>query len=336
MFHFSGVENAAFQKQESSPQKPEPTESEVYFADVSSCCNISVRNDGQDSSLYDEALERETHKPRLTSLQKPDNAEMSNNQLLQNFTETISSSTATEDEDYLAHRMNNRQMSTRSRMPFPLPSSDELQEFTTDPCVNLIPKDISQNSLCSSVQTPMTETTDDAMSPVDCTVNYFPDSTKDLTPKHRPFMNEHFLAPDAQYEVIPEQDNFRSNSSNLTNTISTVNNYGKNFYGQAKPSFGYNQASVKNTPPKTLNLNHGSPAKRNLGSNISTLIQNLGGNAVGLLYGEANSGGDEEEVQVQGCHSDETMDSGWQSGSEKLEVKKADNTEQSTSKPVNV
>ncbi|XP_063230547.1 uncharacterized protein LOC134535403 [Bacillus rossius redtenbacheri] len=37
--------------------KVEPTESEVYFADVSSCCNVSVRNDGQDSSLYDEAVD---------------------------------------------------------------------------------------------------------------------------------------------------------------------------------------------------------------------------------------------------------------------------------------
>lgn len=61
-----GVENAAFQKQENSPVKAEPTESEVYFADVSSCCNISVRNDGQDSSLYDEALE--SQKSRLISL----------------------------------------------------------------------------------------------------------------------------------------------------------------------------------------------------------------------------------------------------------------------------
>ncbi|ERL83499.1 hypothetical protein D910_00521, partial [Dendroctonus ponderosae] len=65
-----GVENAAFQKQENSPQKPETSESEVYFADVSSCCNISVRNEGQDSGLYDEAMENRQKSGRLISLQK--------------------------------------------------------------------------------------------------------------------------------------------------------------------------------------------------------------------------------------------------------------------------
>ena len=314
-----GVENAAFQKQENSPQKPETSESEVYFADVSSCCNISVRNDGQDSSLYDEALE--SQKARLMSLQKPECKEQ--NQLLQNFQENISSSTVTEDEDYLAHRMGNRQMSTRSRMPFPLPSSDELNEFSAETCMQLLPKDISQNSLCSSVQTPMTETTDDGLTPVDC-CNYFPDKPSE---HHRPF-TEHFLAPDAQYEVV--QDQVRQNSSNLTSTISGLNNFGPNYYNQTKPNFNYNTNSPKNVPPKSLNLNPQSPSRRNIGSNISALIQNLGGNPAGLLYGEANSA-DDEEIQGQACHSDGTMDSGWHSGSEKIENKKQENNE-----PVNV
>lgn len=108
-----GVENAAFQNQEGGQQKltGEPTESEVYFADVSSCCNISVRNDGQDSSLYDEALD--TQKPRLMSLQCVHKQQRSNdsdvaagNKILQNFQEAnISSSTVTEDEDYLVSVM---------------------------------------------------------------------------------------------------------------------------------------------------------------------------------------------------------------------------------------
>ncbi|KAJ8980143.1 hypothetical protein NQ317_014637 [Molorchus minor] len=313
-----GVENAAFQKQENSPQKPEATESEVYFADVSSCCNISVRNDGQDSSLYDEALE--TQKPRLISLQKPESIDVNTNQLLQNFQENISSSTVTEDEDYLAHRMGNRQMSTRSRMPFPLPNSDELSEFTTESCMQLLPKDISQNSLCSSVQTPMTESTDDAITPEECCSNYFQENNNDQTPKHRCFANpklNHYLAPDAQYEVIPEQENFRQNSSNLTNTISGLNNFEQNYYNQNKQNFGYNSPGSKAIPPKTLNLNQ--QTRRNIGTNISALIQNLGGNPAGLLYGDANT---EYEIQGQGCHSDGTMDSGWQSGSEKTDGKK--------------
>ncbi|KAJ8928826.1 hypothetical protein NQ314_018558, partial [Rhamnusium bicolor] len=326
-----GVENAAFQQQENSPQKPEATESEVYFADVSSCCNISVRNDGQDSSLYDEALE--TQKPRLLSLQKSEVMDVNSvntNQLLQNFQENISSSTVTEDEDYLAHRMGNRQMSTRSRMPFPLPCSNELSDFTTESCMQLLPKDISQNSLCSSVQTPLTETTDDAISPDECCGNYFQDKTEQST-KHRGFTNstlDHYLAPDAQYEVIPEQDNFRQNSSNLTNTISGLNNFEQNYYNQNKSNFNYNTSCSKNIPPKTLNLNQ--QARRNIGTNISALIQNLGGNPAGLLYGENI----EDEIQGQGCHSDGTMDSGWQSGSEKTDRKQE--TSDTTHKPVNV
>ncbi|XP_015836932.1 uncharacterized protein LOC658369 isoform X2 [Tribolium castaneum] len=273
-----GVENAAFQKQE-TPQKPETSESEVYFADVSSCCNISVRNDGQDSSLYDEALV-DSQKPRLMSLQKPECQQ-----------ENHPPSSVPQDEDYLTHRMGNRQMSTRSRMPFPLPS-EEL------PDLQLLPKDISQNSL-SSVQSPMTETTDDGLTPVDC-CNYFPEKA----------FTEHFLAPDAQYEVVQE-------SSNLTNTISGLNNFGQSYYNQNKSGFNYT------TSPKNV------PNRRNIGSNISALIQNLGGNAAGLLYGEANSA--DEEVQGQGCHSDGTIDSGWHSGSEKVESKKVDGDE-----PVNV
>jgi hypothetical protein len=69
MSHLQGVTNAAFQVQEGLELqdqqgqilcgKNEPTESEVYFADVSSCCNVSVRNDG---SLYDEALDPQKHR----------------------------------------------------------------------------------------------------------------------------------------------------------------------------------------------------------------------------------------------------------------------------------
>ncbi|KAJ8887942.1 hypothetical protein PR048_007426 [Dryococelus australis] len=57
---------AHLQGQELLCNKAEPTESEVYFADVSSCCNVSVRNDGQDSSLYDEAVD--PRKQRLVNV----------------------------------------------------------------------------------------------------------------------------------------------------------------------------------------------------------------------------------------------------------------------------
>lgn len=322
-----GVENEAFQKQENSPQKQEPTESEVYFADVSSCCNISVKNDGQDSSVYDEAVD--TQKPRLISLQcvhKQNKENAANKQLLQSFQENIASAAVAEDEEYLIQRMGKMQMSTRSRLPFPLPSNESLSEVA-DPCMQLLPKDISQNSLCSSVQTPLTETTDDAVTPESPS---FPKSAYFQEKKpQKPFSNDQFLAPDAQYEIIDEQDSFRQNPnapsfSNLTNTISGLSNYGQSYI---QPNF---VQKYKNTPPKTLNLNQSN--RRNLGSNISTLIQNLGVNPAGLLYGEAHSA--EDEIQGQGCHSDGTMDSGWQSGSEKQEKK--EDCEVSAHKSVNI
>ncbi|KAF7284916.1 hypothetical protein GWI33_017396 [Rhynchophorus ferrugineus] len=317
-----GVENAAFQKQEPSPQKPETTESEVYFADVSSCCH-SVRNDGQDSSLYDEAMESNQKSARLISLQKPVETKEEKKPQPPEMPQS-------EEEDYLAQRMANRQMSTRSRMPFPLPNSDDL-EFNSDSCLQLLPKDMSQNSLCSSVQTPMTETTDDTISPEECCPKNYIQESVDAMPIHRGFAGatmDQFLAPDAQYEVIPENDGFR-NSSNLANTISGVN-YDQNYYNQGKGSYNFAN-SPKGFPPKSLNLNQ--PNRRNIGSNISALIQNLGGNLTGLLYGEGNA---EEEVQVQGCHSDGTMDSGWQSGSEKAEARNKGDGIGEPQRPVNI
>lgn len=324
-----GVENAAFQQE---TQKMEPTESEVYFADVSSCCNISVRND-HDSSLYDEALD--TQKPRLISLQcihknKPIDVDK-NNAILQTFQENISSSTATEDEEYLAHRMGKRQMSTRSRLPLPLPSA-EAMDNSKETCN--IPKDQSQNSICSSVQTPMTETTDDgSITPTfvtDCCINYL-DGNETNDGRLRSFPSNSFLAPDAQYEVIQEHNtqrlnynNDNTNSCNLTNTISGVNSFNQNYmqnnfnnknnYSNNNHQQQQQQQQQTGSPKAAASSNLQSPSRRNLGTNISALIQNFGVNHA-LLYGE-NSGID-DEMQGHGCQSDGTMDSGWQSGSEK-------------------
>lgn len=90
----------------------------------------------------------------------------------------------------------------------------------------------------------------------------------------------------------------------------------------------------QNVPPKSLNL--GLPSsRRNIGSNISTLIQNLGVNHVGLLYSDSKCS-ENEELQGQGSHSDGTIDSGWQSGSEKIEHKVDGVSESNTHKSVNV
>ncbi|XP_060531708.1 uncharacterized protein LOC132705112 isoform X2 [Cylas formicarius] len=174
-----GVENAAFQKHEKNPQKPETSESEVYFADVSSCCNISVRNDEQDSNLYDEAIEN--RKPVLMYLQKP----------------------APSKDDAMEPAGN-----AKSRSHRPSNSPEEV-DFGTDPHLLLLPKDLSQNSLCGSVQTPVTDTTDDVASPDDSCGNYFQDLQNEQLSKHREFVGRNnFRALDAQYETIPEPSSF--------------------------------------------------------------------------------------------------------------------------------
>lgn len=207
-----------------------------------------------------------------------------------------------ENEDYLSQRMGKRQLSTRSRLPFPLPNPESIRE--SESCLQLLTKDISSNSLASSVQTPMTDSTDcDLQSPtypnsnICCDAPFYQHNQRDADSIHH-----QYLAPDAQYEVVKTTSTF----SNLTNTISCLHG------------------------PQMKML---SPRRQPVGSNISTLIQNLGVNPVGLLYGEANST-DEENVQGHACQSDGTMDSGWQSGSEKQECRSGDSS--LVTRPLNV
>lgn len=75
----------------------EPSESEVYFADVSSCCNLSVDN----YRFYDEEHEQKRHMVQT------------NDESLRN------ANSSTDNEDYLAKRFGKRKPSTRSRLPFP-------------------------------------------------------------------------------------------------------------------------------------------------------------------------------------------------------------------------
>lgn len=247
-----------------------------------------------------------------------------------------------------------RQMSTRSRLPFPLPNPDDHHPKDSNPdvCLQLLTKDISQNSLSSvtsnNAQTPLTDTTDDGLTPItptnpqtfppnDCCINnyYTEQATNSPIRHHRTFssesLDEQFLAPDAQYEVIQSQStltynqrpqNSPSNQSNLTTTISVLNNYQQNhppsnFNNNLNSYLQQNKSIKGKLSSGGGGSNPGSPNRKSISSNISTLIQNLGGNPVGLLYGDVNSVEDEDEVVGiggGGSHSD-AMDSGWQSSS---------------------
>ncbi|XP_059226986.1 uncharacterized protein LOC106090383 isoform X2 [Stomoxys calcitrans] len=184
-----GVENSAFQSSCESTnvglqnmdqqmgESSDPTESEVYFADVSSCCNMSVKND----HYYEDTRASQRTLIPPTSQQQPGQAQSQPHHLHshghaghhhQHQLSNCSSSST--NEDYLAQRFGPRENSIRSRLPFP-----QSTHATTDGFVeNLkilggpnkdntpnhghghIPKDPSCQSMCSVESEAKTEFTD--------------------------------------------------------------------------------------------------------------------------------------------------------------------------------
>uniref|UniRef100_A0A336MFR6 CSON000783 protein n=1 Tax=Culicoides sonorensis TaxID=179676 RepID=A0A336MFR6_CULSO len=132
-----GVENTGFQEHAQNPgqesdhckQGQEPAESEVYFGDVSSCCNISVQND----NFYDDSSSNGGHRNKRST---PN-------------TSSSDKSFSKEDDDYLAQRFGKREPSVRSRLPFPQIPEIYDPSPVVSPRASLIPKDISRQSMCS-------------------------------------------------------------------------------------------------------------------------------------------------------------------------------------------
>lgn len=301
----AGVENCAFMSAENGDeQKLEPTESEVYFADVSSCCNNSVKND----NFYDETNQR-----RLEKYGKEEN------------------------EDYLVQRYGKREASIRCRAPFPqmIPEDYEKPQMhipLVAPRPSLMHKDISRQSMCSVDSGEKTDFTD--LSPATpgsgfgqnytivenqevhyqsrshFSTNYkkndfsepsgsnfvasFPFSCNEQSQEaHRRStknIQEIFLAPDAQYEIITESNQFDSSSSiNYDNDIS-FNSQTSHFHIPKSPK---NSSAI--TPIK----------RQNLGTNISAIIQNLGGSDAGLLYPDGRRDND-SIMETQDCISNKS------------------------------
>lgn len=295
-----GVENSGFQNNgENLPDSTEeggngsgvvrngdPTESEVYFADVSSCCNVSVKND----NYYDDANQ---HHPSSTKDKAPNQPK--------------DQSESNENEDYLAQRFGQRENSVRCRLPFPQQSRVEHDQLNlpVQSRQGLIPKDISRQSMCSVDSGEKTDFTD--LSPATPCTNFahpsshFPNNTTSNIPNSYtnqtselnesatrsnfvasfPFSSEQsqeahrrstkniqdvvFLAPDAQYEVIKEPNQFE----NTPLTMATYDNE-VNFKNSAPPSTQSHFQKSQHTPIKR--------------PNISSIIQNLSNTDIGLLY----------------------------------------------------
>uniref|UniRef100_A0A1B0CUL0 Uncharacterized protein n=2 Tax=Lutzomyia longipalpis TaxID=7200 RepID=A0A1B0CUL0_LUTLO len=293
----TGVENSGFQNQVdpniaethegsgNGMKAMEPTESEVYFADVSSCCNISVKND----NYYEDANQR---RKELKEAKE-------------------------EAEDYLAQRFGKRETSIRSRLPFPQMIPEDYVEkrmVVAPPRPSLMHKDISRQSMCSADSGEKTDFTD--LSPAtpsaafgvlpgtstgayrdfneSSTTNFvasFPYSSNEQSQEaHRRstknLQQDVFLAPDAQYEVIKETNQFE-------NTPLTLG------YEHHHPDMGnYSKQAHFHKPKSPKNLNITPIKRQNIGTNISAIIQNLGGSDVGLLYPDSRREPDLMEVSA--------------------------------------
>uniref|UniRef100_A0A1A9WST0 Uncharacterized protein n=1 Tax=Glossina brevipalpis TaxID=37001 RepID=A0A1A9WST0_9MUSC len=165
-----GVENSGFQNSNENANSgqnvdeprqesgSDPTESEVYFADVSSCCNMSLKND----HYYED-----TRSSQRTLMPIMDQS--SHHQHHQHQNSNCSSSN---NEDYLAQRFGQRENSIRSRLPFPqIATQNEgfAENLKILASVNkenqnqnhlLLPKDMSRQSMCSVDSEGKTEFTD--------------------------------------------------------------------------------------------------------------------------------------------------------------------------------
>ncbi|XP_053955836.1 uncharacterized protein LOC128861611 isoform X1 [Anastrepha ludens] len=130
----------------------DPTESEVYFADVSSCCNMSLKND----SYYDEAHQTQHH--------------LGSQHHHQHQNSNCSQNSSSNNEDYLAQRFGQRENSIRSRLPFPQTRNNDYEENlntshqkeiggSVTP-VNQMHKEISRQSMCSVESEAQTDCTD--------------------------------------------------------------------------------------------------------------------------------------------------------------------------------
>ncbi|GLH00158.1 Uncharacterized protein GBIM_06603 [Gryllus bimaculatus] len=357
--YMSGITNTAFQDQEGqASSKSDQTESEVYFADVSSCCNVSVRNDGQDSSLYDEAVDPQKRlmilnrdgRNRVTGI--PPGGQFpahhhdhhSHHHPLLGTENSMMNCVGNEDAQVSGGCFSYPRQGSCNRMPYALVrhpmetvedrmcgqvcSRDYLGQVTKDPSVS------------SGNGTPLTETASpmsvstSSPSPgsyppegiVNC-VTFYREGTvlvgeKDSTnmcsgtdmypPVHKPsqgqtqqrnveYSDNHFLAPDAQYETISSQP--------------------QQYPCHLQKVFAGREDFNGNTPPNSPGRGKvmtSSPSRRHL--NLPLHITTTGGttnnsNIIENLYHTATST-EEEELDHQQQYSDATMDSGCHSGSE--------------------
>lgn len=296
-----GIENTGFQPIDAGEHGElinGNAESEVYFADVSSCCNISVKND----NYYEDASQRR-HK-----LDK------------------------TDADEYLSQRFGKKESSVRSRLPFPqmIPEDFEKAKQLNIPVVpaprtSIIQKEISRQSMCSLDSGEKTDFTD--LSPATPTVNFQPYPSKSMDnfipqdgtfvasfPYNEPSQEAHrrstknlhdiFLSNDAQYETIKDSNQYETTPLTLNYELNhdiSSSSISSSSYSNNKSSpihYSHNGTPTNKATAKSVNV---TPIKRqNLGTNISAIIQNLSSD----LYPENTSVASPQHKQKQDCNND--------------------------------
>lgn len=281
-----GIENTGFQPIDAVEQTPngnnlELGESEVYFADVSSCCNI-----------YEDANQR---------------TRVKNDKM--------------EADEYLSQRFGNREPSTtRSRLPFPQVMATDgggNSGVVPAPRTSLIQKEISRQSMCSIDSSEKTDFTD--LSPAtptagpqnDSFVASFPSYNEQSSQEaHRRSTKNLQDILSSPYETI--KDDMTPLTLNNYDDISS-SSISSSSYNKSSPIQHNSNYSHSATPTKSSAMSSSisaTPIKRSnpLGTNISAIIQNLSGNDIGLLYPENNnamsSPHHHQHKQKQDCNND--------------------------------
>ncbi|XP_061399621.1 uncharacterized protein LOC133335356 [Musca vetustissima] len=224
-----GVENSGFQNscestntaaqqmEQQAGENSDPTESEVYFADVSSCCNMSVKND----HYYED-----TRASQRTLIPPPNGNHNSHghphpHHHHQHQHSNCSSSST--NEDYLAQRFGPRENSIRSRLPFPQnPHANdgfvENMKIQGGPQKEAhIPKDPSCQSMCSVESEAKTEFTDlSPMTPCGQKHNQLNDFAADTTINQGQVTPTNFVATYPYSSESQSLEAHRRSTKNLT------------------------------------------------------------------------------------------------------------------------
>lgn len=315
----AGVENTGFQAIDENKVAFEPPESEVYFADVSSCCNTSVKND----TFFDEG----NHQPQKRK--KEDN------------------------EDYLVQRFGKREASIRSRLPFPQALGQEYDKTTllslqqamgASTRNSIIQKDKSRQSMCSMDSGEKTDFTD--LSPATPCASYGPpysmegntnksntsyqrdrssghfSSARTYNDFNEPTTNSNFVALFPYSSNEQSQEAHRRPTKNLPEMLMASESFDNNREATGGTPFNLNNSNVSSTSyhdqdsissyvdqflngaaSSTITPNKRSP----IGGNISAIIQNISDHEMAMLYGEKSSGSSssrrESEGDVQDCNT---------------------------------